>query len=325
MLNKLTKIFFKEEDLDDPIETKNNQPTDDRPFEPINIVEEQSLFEDVPSSVFSVNPQEEVKPKKYVLSGVISPIFGQISAPIHVMSEAPLTAPVIPQTKNGHLDTVVSPIFGQIQGEYQPFSIPEPVIEEKIFPDLKPFEQIPANQSAEKTEAAIQALLAQMPPVNKKPDFPNVVTPNEYDDYLENRKAALFNQKTRLTQTMSKSEEAPVINQQTQVQQVPQGPVAQPPADLPLETNLFGESLGSETIVTENPIINTLVEPSNITDEPLENKQLRRHQSNIENKEESLFDDFEANFATTELNQLNSENPPEEDTKFNKFNMYGGK
>lgn len=345
MLDWLKKMLFEVEDEVTEPEPQNIQtPAPEAVF--IDIVERNEFFPDMKEEEFEVTKPLPQKQPDYWLSAVISPIYGEVTSPIKVMSEEPPLTPTVKQEKSGYLGTIISPMYGNAKQEIKPLTAVEPNPEVNInqsgFPPANqqplvnnpPIVQAPVNQEPVYNQAPINQtasvyqqpivqnpqiietelplsfdnqpapvpFMTQAPQANPNPVPPNVVPTNDYDQYLEIKKVFPDN---------------PVNSEEVQTIVLPSEPQSVPVADfLPPDSELFGVEPPNET---EELPVKPVVEKAPIP-------PLRRSKPKVEVQvtNDSLFDDFEANFATTELNTLPDDFGKTEEVKFNKLDLFDG-
>ena len=333
MLDWLKKMLFEVEDEVTEPEPQNIQtPAPEAVF--IDIVERNEFFPDMKEEEFEVTKPLPQKQPDYWLSAVISPIYGEVTSPIKVMSEEPPLTPTVKQEKSGYLGTIISPMYGNAKQEIKPLTTVENNPEPNVLPpDFSTLPQPPtagqplpnpqpsyiSNNPIVETQLPL-SFENQPEPINQpfpQPQAifntpptidpgvlppPNTVPTNDYDQYLEIKKVFPENNQSE--------EEVATLILPTE---------SQPEATasfLPPDSELFGvEPLAETPIIPSEKASPKTAAPSLKRSKPKTEEQVNT---------DSLFTDFEANFATTELNALPDDFGKTEEVKFNKLDLFDG-
>jgi len=309
MVNWLKKMLF--EEVQDVEEENTQNPTvpeqQERVF--IDIVTPE-LFADLEEEEFKVAQPTTTPKPDYWLSAVISPIYGEVTTPIKVMNEVPPTTVSIPQEKAGYLGTIISPMYGNAKQDIKPITsvAANPEVDNRL-PDF----QTPANVNQPDPVVSNQPPVTELPSafVNQpQPVMPqaqasvdplpqtNIVPTNDYDQYLEIKKILPENE-----------EEKTIVL-------TPQPPAVLDEGFLPPESEPVDVGPISEVEVSD---IETKVEKKPVA--PLKRSKPKA-ETPVSN--DSLFDEFEDNFTTTELSTLPDDFGTSEEVKFNKLDLFDG-
>ena len=308
MLKNLKKFFFEEVDDDDEeipqpkIKKREVIPEEqEHRFTQITIAPElEKPFESEPEArrLYNtvVEPQQVIVKKKpdVTLSGVISPMYGMVTSPIKVSTEVVINVNLEPPVVPGYLGTVISPIHGSTEPEVEPQVTFKPTKKVEVTSPPEIINPVVIKEEVIVTPATEVELVTPVPTIDKPavpvvdviPKEPNFVTPEV----------------TVKTEVMFS------------------------PYEQPLENDLFGEPVKTKDANTQPEPINFSLfddEP----EQPVPNNQLKRRRKPkseaVVESFDSLFDDFDANFATTELAKM-MEEPDTSELEFNKFELFDG-
>ncbi len=308
MFKKLKDIFFEEveEIEDEPLSvTLANQQQENRVIN-FTIAPEPEVYQQpvITKQLHEivVEPQEFRTPHKkdVVLSAVISPMYGIVTSPVIVTTDAVYRPPVEVPHEAGPLNTVTSPIYGSAA----------PVVEVKNIVQPLPAENIaPLNQGFISTQSP--TFPRESPVANQAPVTPVYQAP--------------LPQSENVVSSNSFIQPAPSFANQSPINQTTAKTSAY---EKPLDINLFGETVNTnlengEVVETLSfSLLDDLELPLGDDPKPLKRRSRKPKGETFENND-SLFDDFDVNFATKELARLMEEQDTDE-MSFNKFDLFDG-
>ena len=309
MFKKLKDIFFEEveEIEDEPLsKTLANQQQENRVInftiapEPEPEVYQQPVITKQLHQMV-VEPQEihTAHKKDVVLSAVISPMYGIVTSPVIVTTNAVYHPPVESSIEAGPLNTVTSPIYGSAAPLVESNSATRPLPSGNIAAQNLGF--VPTQNVRPPVE---NSNINQMPVSSgyqsPLPQNETVIKPESFIQPTPN-----FVSQNRATKPTTKPSSY----------------------EKPLDTNLFGETISAnlengEVVETPSFLLLDDIDMTAENPKPLKRRS-RKPKTEILESNDSLFDDFDVNFATKELARLMEEQDTDE-MSFNKFDLFDG-
>jgi len=308
MFKKLSKMFFEEieEEEDEPfINPIGSQQPEDRVFNFTIAKEPEEAIDNTTETrplYRVVVEQQEITPvtkKNVILSPVISPMYGVVTSPIIVTTDSLPGPSVTPIVANSPLHTVTSPYGSSIPPENKP--VYRPAAETMALPTNQTVNNT-VNNPTTTPSAVVQPVQQPVAPIYQAPQqvLPSQAPRQSYNPPSANSQPASI-----------PTQQAPVTSNY----------------ERPLDTNLFGESINANfengSMVETQRLPLPDVNEFNLEEPRALKRRSKKPKVETTGTTDSLFDDFDANFATKELARLMEEQDTDE-LAFKKFDLFDG-